>query len=82
MGSIDDDVLTRCYDGAMKNYTHNESTGKFCSPNLEPLARKVIGVRLPVSIDTRVREVAGEQLSLWIREAIREKLEREQQAHV
>lgn len=35
--------------------------------------------RLPVSIDTTVRELAGDELSNWIREAIAEKLEREQQ---
>jgi hypothetical protein len=61
----------------MKNYTHNEETGKFCSPNPELLARKAISVRLPVSIDTRVRAVAGDQLSAWIRDAVAEKLERE-----
>ena len=36
--------------------------------------------RLPVSIDTTVRELAGDELSNWIREAITEKLEREQQS--
>ncbi len=35
--------------------------------------------RLPVSVDTTVRELAGDDLSSWIREAISEKLEREQQ---
>lgn len=63
----------------MKNYTHNEKTGKFCSPNPEPLAKKVVSARLPVSIDRAVRELAGEELSQWIREAIAEKLARESQ---
>lgn len=36
-----------------------------------------MGVRLPMDIDTVVREVAGNNLSNWVREAIAEKLERE-----
>lgn len=63
----------------MKNYTHNKATGKFCSPNPEPLAKKAVSARLPVSIDTAVRELAGEDLSNWVREAIAEKLARETQ---
>lgn len=43
----------------------------------EPMAKKVIGVRLPVSMDASVRELAGDDLSQWIREAIAEKLARE-----
>lgn len=43
----------------------------------EPMAKKVIGVRLPVSMDAAVRELAGDDLSQWIREAIAEKLARE-----
>lgn len=57
---------------------HHDENGKFCSPHSEPLAKKVIGVRLPVTMDALVREVAGEDLSNWIRNAIAEKLEREQ----
>lgn len=32
-----------------------------------------------MDVDTAVRELAGDELSDWIREAIAEKLEREQQ---
>lgn len=46
--------------------------------NVEPLAQKIIGVRLPVKMDALVREIAGKNLSSWVREAIAEKLEREQ----
>lgn len=61
----------------MKKYTHNKETGKFCSPNPEPLAKKVIGVRLPKSMDAVVREIAGDELSEWIREAIASRLRNE-----
>jgi hypothetical protein len=61
----------------MKNYTHNEKTGKFCSPHPEPLAKRTIGVRLPVSMDAAVRELAGDELSEWIRGAIAARLEQE-----
>lgn len=64
----------------IKRYAHNKNTGKFCSPNPEPLAKRIISVRLPVSIDSRVRELAGNELSEWIRQAIAEKLAREDNA--
>lgn len=38
--------------------------------------------RLPVSVDIALRELAGDELSDWIREAIAEKLEREQQQEI
>ncbi len=53
--------------------------GHFQVKGSEPLAKKPVMARLPVSIDTTVRELAGDELSNWIREAIAEKLEREQQ---
>lgn len=56
-----------------------DKRGKFGSPYPEPLAKKIIGVRLPVSMDATVRELAGDDLSEWIREAIAEKLARESQ---
>lgn len=43
----------------------------------EPLAKKVVSTRLPESIDIKVRELAGKDLSEWLRVAIAEKLERE-----
>jgi len=60
----------------MKNYTHNQKPGKFCSPNPEPLARKAVSAKLPVSVDTAVHGLAGDDLSKWIRQAIAEKLAR------
>lgn len=54
-----------------------DKRGKFASPYSEPLAKKVIGVRLPQSMDAIVREVAGDDLSEWIREAIAARLRAE-----
>lgn len=42
-----------------------------------PVARKIIGARLPILMDAKVRELAGLNLSSWVRDAIAEKLERE-----
>lgn len=52
--------------------------GSFQRQGIEPLAKKPVMARLPVSIDTTVRELAGDNLSDWLRSAIAEKLEREQ----
>jgi hypothetical protein len=61
---------------AMKRY-HFDDQGNFKSPNPEPLAKRVIGVRLPMSVDARVRQLAGDELAEWVRQAIAEKLARE-----
>lgn len=53
-------------------------TGRFCPTNSEPLGKR-IGIRLPASTENRVRQVAGKDLSDWVREAIEEKLARESQ---
>lgn len=50
--------------------------GKFSSAYVEPRG-KAIAFRLPLSLDTAVREVAGDDLNEWVRKAIAEKLERE-----
>lgn len=63
----------------MSNPNPNQKT-RFKQAGREPLSRKAIGVRLPVSIDTALRELAGDELSEWIRQAIAEKLEREQKS--
>lgn len=56
--------------------------GYFRVQGSEPLAKKPIMARLPVSVDIALRELAGDELSDWIREAIAEKLEREQQQEI
>ncbi len=56
--------------------------GYFQVKGSEPLAKKPVMARLPVSVDTALRELAGDELSDWIREAIAEKLEREQQQEI
>ena len=53
--------------------------GYFNAMGDEPLSRQQIGTKLPLSLEKEVRQVAGDNLSAWIREAIIEKLEREQQ---
>jgi hypothetical protein len=53
--------------------------GKFGSPYKEPRGEP-IALRLEKSLDEAVREVAGSNLNDWVRSAIAEKLEREQQA--
>lgn len=51
--------------------------GYFQLQGTEPVAKKPLTVKLPVSMDAIVREVAGDNLSDWLREAIAEKLARE-----
>lgn len=43
------------------------------------MAKKAVMARLPISMDEAVRKIAGDDLSDWLREAVAEKLEREQQ---
>jgi hypothetical protein len=45
----------------------------------EPVAKKPLTVKLPVSMDEAVREIAGDNLASWVREAIAAKLATEQQ---
>jgi hypothetical protein len=51
------------------------SSGQFIPVGSEPKG-KVIGVRLPRSLDSHLRIVAGDRLGPWIEQAIREKLTR------
>lgn len=53
--------------------------GKFSSPYKEPRGEP-IALRLEKSLDQAVREVAGDNLKDWVRQAITEKLERDMQA--
>lgn len=63
----------------MKRAVQHDENGKFCSPNPEPLGKKIVGVRLPASIEAQLRSINGKDLSAFIREAIAEKLERDLQ---
>lgn len=63
----------------MSNPNPNQKT-RFKQIGKEPLDKKSIGLRLPVGVEATVRELSGGQLSEWIREAIAEKLEREQKS--
>lgn len=55
------------------------TTGKgyFAVRGGEPLAKRAIAVRLPESVDTKLREAVGDDLSHWLRQTIIEKLESE-----
>lgn len=50
--------------------------GLFGSAYREPRGEP-IALRLPKSLDTILRQAAGDQLKLWVEQAIAEKLERE-----
>ncbi|MGL4619139.1 hypothetical protein [Chroococcidiopsis sp.] len=53
---------------------------KFKPDGAKALSRKVVGVKLPLELESKLRSAHGSELSNWIREAIAEKLEREQQS--
>lgn len=55
----------------------DKTTGKFVT-QAEPNSRNLT-VRVPATLHSELKNVAGAQLAAWIREAIAEKLEREQQ---
>ena len=57
----------------------DRKTGKFCSPSVDRMATSNIGLRLPLDMKEELQQVAGNQMSDWIREAIAEKLTRERQ---
>lgn len=52
--------------------------GKFGSPYNEPQGEP-IAFRLPISLDRSLREIAGDDLKGWVKQAITEKLARENQ---
>lgn len=41
------------------------------------MGKKIVGIRLSPSMEAQVRQIAGDDLSRWIRQAIAEKLARE-----
>ena len=59
----------------LKNYKEKEIS-RFSSPYEEQMAERPISVRLSVEIDEKVRSLPNR--TEWLREAIAEKLEREQ----
>ena len=69
------------YIKAMNTKARN-STGKgyFTVRGKEPLAKRAIAVRLPESLDNEVRELAGNELSNWLRKAIIEQLKRDKES--
>ena len=63
----------------MKKPRNTTGKGYFKIAGPEPLSRNVLAVRLPESLDAKVREIARDDISGWLRQAIAEKLEREMQ---
>ena len=61
----------------MKKTRNTTGKGYFTVVGKEPLSKKILAVRLPESLDAQARQVAGDNLSGWLREDIAEKLERE-----
>lgn len=62
------------YDCGMK--AKRDDNGKFYS-TAEPNKAKLT-LRLPDSLHNRVRKTAGDEIAAWVRQAIIEKLEREE----
>lgn len=61
----------------MKHYENQQRlNGKFATSSPE-VASKKLTVRVPPSLRLRVERVAGESVADWLREAIVEKLNRE-----
>lgn len=61
----------------MKKPRNTTGKGYFKIAGPEPLAKNVLAVRLPESLDAQVRELAGNDLSGWLREAIAARLAQE-----
>ena len=61
----------------MKKPRNTTGKGYFEVKGSEPLAKLALSVRVPESMDVQVRQIAGEDLSSWLRSAIAEKLTRE-----
>ena len=60
----------------MKKLCFDEQ-GNFKSPNPVRLSKKVRGVRLPVDLEPIIIELAGEDISAWLRQAAIEKADRD-----
>lgn len=54
-----------------------DEQGNFKSPNPVKLSKKVRGIRLPIDLEPIIIELAGDDLSGWLRQAAIEKADRE-----
>lgn len=62
--------------------TRDNETGKYRSPYPQGLDPKPLVVKVYPGMREQIKEVAGSDLSNWVRAAIAEKLERERQLSV
>lgn len=60
--------------------TRDQKTGKFRSPCSEALDPTPLSVKLTASMKQEIRQIAGSDMSAWIREAIISRLEQEKAA--
>ncbi len=61
-----------------KKARNTTGRGYFQVTGDEPLAKKGMTVRLPESLDAQVRQIAGSDLSGWLRRAIAAQLSQEE----
>lgn len=62
----------------MLDKEERDSIGRFLAAGNEPIVHRV-SFKLPASLRAELDKAAGSKLSAWLREAVAEKLEREQQ---
>ncbi len=65
----------------MQSKEERDSIGRFLAAGNEPIVHRV-SFKLPASLRTELDKAAGSKLSAWLREAVVEKLERDQQRDV
>lgn len=63
----------------MKRQAPKNTTGKGCFTveGSEPLSKKTYNVRVPQSLEPELRELAGDDISGWLRRAIIAQIEKE-----
>ena len=63
----------------MSKARNKTGKGYFTVEGSEPLAKRPVAVRLPESLDSELREIAGKDLTNWLRKAILEQLKKDKE---